>query len=152
MEHLQRIEIDWDIHKLIETERRSFDEPPYIALRRLPKLPEFRPAPAFSPVSRSLGTRVRWTDGAVAVPHGSLARMEYDRGSQVYEGQFSDGKLIVNGHAFDSLSAAANALAVTKDVKKTSLYGWNYWMAQFPGEAKWRSLKDMRNNPIVGRM
>ena len=34
------IEIDFDIHKLIELERRSFTEKPFIALRRLLKLPE----------------------------------------------------------------------------------------------------------------
>jgi hypothetical protein len=143
MEQLQRIEVDWDIHKLIETERRSFDEPPYIALRRLLKLPELKAASV--PESRSFGTGIPWTDDGVTVPHGSLARMEYDRGAQVYEGQFLNGKLVVNRQAFDSLSAAANALAVTKDGKKTSLNGWNYWKAQFPGETKWRWLKDMRH-------
>lgn len=70
--------------------------------------------------------------------------MKYDRGAQVYEGQFLNGQLVVNGERFSSLSAAANALAVTKDGRKTSLNGWNYWQAKFPGEAAWRSLKDMR--------
>jgi hypothetical protein len=143
MQQLQKIEIDWDIHKLIEGERSSFDEPPYVALRRLLKLPSLKPSPAAA--TPTMGAGLPWTDSGVTVPHGSLARMEYGRGSQVYEGQFLNGKLVVKGQAFDSLSAAADALAVTKDGKKPSLNGWLYWKAKFPGETKWRSLNDMRN-------
>lgn len=142
MDQLQKIEIDWDIHKLIETERRSFDEAPYVALRRLLRLPELKVGSASE--ARDIGTGIPWTDDGVTVPHGSLAKMEYDRGSQVYEGQFLNGRLVVNGQPFDSLSAAAIALAITKGGKKTSLNGWNYWKAKFPGETKWRTLNDMR--------
>ena len=70
--------------------------------------------------------------------------MEYLRGSQVYEGRFLDGALVVDGQSYPSLSAAANALAVTKEGTKPSLNGWIYWQAKFPGEAKWRSLFEMR--------
>ena len=142
MQQLQKIEIDWDIHKLIEGERSSFDEPPYVALRRLLKLPPLKPVAATA--AQDFGSGLPWTDSGVTVPHGSLARMEYNRGSQVYEGQFLNGKLVVKGQSFVSLSAAADALAVTKDGKKTSLNGWNYWKVKFPGETKWRALSDMR--------
>lgn len=143
MQQLQKIEIDWDIHKLIEAERSSFDEPPYVALRRLLKLP---PKPTAAPGDQEGRSGLAWSDSGVTVPHGSLARMEYNRGTQVYEGQFLDGKLVVNGQSFGTLSAAADALAVTKDGKKTSLNGWNYWKVKFPGETNWRSLKDMRRD------
>jgi hypothetical protein len=142
MQQLQKMEIDWDIHRLIEGERSSFDEPPYVALRRLLKLPPLKPAPMAG--TRNIAAGIPWSDSGVVVPHGSLAKMEYSRGSQVYEGQFLNGKLVVNGQSFDSLSAAADALAVTKDGKKTSLNGWNYWKVKFPGETTWRSLNDMR--------
>jgi hypothetical protein len=142
LQELQRIDIDWDIHKMIEAERSSFDEPPYVALRRLLKLPA--PKPATTTEKREAGPGLPWVHDGVTVPHGSLARMEYLRGSQVYEGQFLNGKLVVNGVAFDTLSAAADALAVTKKGSKPSLNGWNYWKAKFPGETKWRSLEMMR--------
>lgn len=142
MQELQRIEIDWDIHKLIEGERRSFGEPPYIALRRLLGLPPVTPSTLVSPPSAERP----WTDEGVTVPHGSLARMEYNRGAQVYEGQFLNGQLVVNGQSFDTLSAAANALAVTKDGKKTTLNGWSYWKVKLPGETDWRSLKELRRS------
>jgi hypothetical protein len=144
MQQLQKIDIDWDIHKMIEAERSSFDEPPYIALRRLLRLPA--PKRTITPEKHEVGTGLPWVDDGVTVPHGSLARMEYLRGSQVYEGQFLNGKLLVNGQAFDTLSAAADALAVTKNGSKTSLNGWNYWKAKFPGETKWRSLDIMRRD------
>jgi hypothetical protein len=50
MQQLQKIDVDWDIHKMIESERSSFDEPPYVALRRLLKLPP----PQLSPKSERL--------------------------------------------------------------------------------------------------
>lgn len=145
MQTLQKMDIDWDIHRLIEAERQGFDEPPYIALRRLLKLPApERAASGGAPVQ----TGVPWVEDGVQVPHGSLARMEYQRGSQVYEGQFLDGKLVVNGNAYDTLSAAAGAVAKTKDGTSTSLNGWLYWSAKFPGENKWRKLRDMRRKPL----
>jgi hypothetical protein len=70
--------------------------------------------------------------------------MEYLRGKQVYEGKFPNGQLVVSGQSFDTLSAAASALAATRDGAKTNLNGWLYWKAKFPGESRWRSLKDMR--------
>ena len=141
MQQLQKIEIDWEIHKLIEAERKGFDEAPYVALRRLLKLP---PITLNTSKSAAMDTGLPWRDEGVSVPHGSLARMEYLRGSQVYEGQFLNGKLVVEGQSFDSLSAAADALAVTKDGSKTSLNGWNYWQVKLPNETKWRALNAMR--------
>jgi hypothetical protein len=137
---LQKIEIDWDIHRLIEAERRGFGEPQYLALRRLLKLPDIvEPA-----VAADEG--IPWHEDGVTVPHGSGARMRYQRGRQEYKGHFLNGFLVIKGHgSFVSLSAAANALAMTKGGQKTQLNGWNYWEAKFPGESEWRSLKVMRD-------
>ena len=141
MQQLQKIEIDWDIHKLIESERDSFEEPPYVALRRLLRLP----ARAMTPVREGVESSGRpWIEDGVEVPHGSLARMEYLRGNQIYEGRFTNGKLVVNGKEFETLSAAAIALAVTKKGTKPSLNGWIYWKAKFPGESEWKSLSFLR--------
>jgi hypothetical protein len=138
---MEKIEIDWDIHKLIESERRGFDEPPYVALRRLLKLPPL--TPMASP-KETVSEGIPWSEEGVVVPHGSAARMEYLRGSQVYEGQFLNGRLVVDGQSFDTLSAAASALALTKDGSKTSLNGWQYWKVRFPSEKNWKSLDDLR--------
>lgn len=146
---LQKIEIDWDIHKLIELERSGFDEPPYVALRRLLGLSDDKDE------SNTLENAVYepgvpWTEDGVIVPHGSLARMEYEYGRQVYEGQFLNGKLVVQGQEFDTLSGAASEIAVTKAGQKTQLNGWLYWKAKFPGEKEWKALKELRSNANRG--
>ena len=141
MQQLQKIEIDWDIHKLIESERASFEEPPYLALRRLLKLPP----PTRTRIKEGVESiGLPWIEDGVEVPHGSLARMEYLRGNQIYEGRFSNGKLVVDGKEFETLSAAAIALAVTRKGTKPSLNGWIYWKAKFPGESEWKSLNYLR--------
>ena len=137
---LKEIQIDWDIHKLIEQERHGFDEPPHLALRRLLNLPD----QPLEEVSNGEGEGVPWIEDNVVVPHGSLARMEYDRGNQVYEGKFLNGKLVVSGQEFDTLSGAASAIARTRAGTKTSLNGWLYWHAKFPGDTEWRHLGTMR--------
>ena len=139
---LKKIDIDFDIHKLIEAERRSFEEPPYIALRRLLGLPELDKEELSEPVAAVEGRP--FIEDGVVIPSGSLARMKYQRGSQVYEGRFVDGMLEVDGKRYSALSSAASDLAVTKKGGKTSLNGWLYWEAKFPNECSWRSLNEMR--------
>lgn len=136
------IEIDFDIHKRIEAERKSFDEPPFLALRRLLDLPPMpiKDEDEGAPVAEGRP----WREGLVEVPHGSHARMSYQRGQQVFEGKFLNGELVVDGQSFHTLSSAASALAVTKYGDHPSLNGWNYWEAQFPGEGQWRSLGELR--------
>ncbi len=134
------IEIDFDIHKMIEAERRSFAEKPYLALRRLLGLPhtEEQEIAAVSETGRS------WQEDGVVIPHGSLARMEYARGAQKYEGQFVDGFLVVNGNPHSSLSAAAGSVAKTKDGGSPSLNGWNYWEVKLPGSDRWELMEHKR--------
>lgn len=144
--NMEKIEVDWEIYQMIEAERKGFHEPRYMALRRLLGLGV--PAPAPEPTVQTLGEGVPWTREGVTVPHGTPARMEYNRRS--YEGEFLNGRLVVNGQKFETLSAAAKALAVTKEGKKASLDGWHYWKVKLPGEMEWRSLGDMRgSNRIV---
>ena len=136
------IEIDFDIYKLIEGERRSFSEQPFHALRRLLSLPPAEEAPSDDPTNSNAGQP--WIDDGVVIPHGSLARMEYGRGSQQYSGKFLDGSLVVNGLKYQSLSEAAGALAKTKSGGATSLNGWNYWEVQLPGSDRWELLDHVR--------
>lgn len=143
MTELVPIHIDFDIYKLIESERRAFDEPQYVALRRLLRLPE--QLEGDRPETEKLTQEGRsWREGVVEIPHGTLARLEYDRGRQVYEGKFLDGLIVVGSRSFESLSEAARALAVTKKGKSPSLNGWKYWSAKLPGEQNWRTLWDLR--------
>ncbi len=65
MADLRTIQIDLDIHKLIEGERRSFGEPSHLAWRFLLRLPEPPVAPkrAEKPTQRS-GMVGRWSHAA----------------------------------------------------------------------------------------
>lgn len=146
---LRQIEIDFDIHKMIEMERRDFDEPPNAALRRLLRLPDHPTEKADTTESlldvAALKAGRPFVEGGVSVPHGSKARMTYQRGQQVYEGQFLDGKLVVNGVQYSALSPAAKALAITKNgTSPKELNGWLYWEVKFPGEIAWRKMDDLR--------
>lgn len=141
---LSTIEIDFEIHQAIEAERRGFDEPPYLALRRLLKLPDPERS-ASKREDRPVPTDGRpWREGLVEIPHGSEARMTYQRGRQIFLGQFLDGQLVVSGRVFDSLSEAASELAKTRNGTKPNLNGWEYWEVRYPGERGWRRLKDIR--------
>jgi hypothetical protein len=145
---LRSMEIDWDIHKLIESERKGFDEPPHLALRRLLNLPDQKPHRALSsesPEAEAFTNGVPWFDDGVKIPHGSKARMRYGHNKQEYFGEFLNGLLVVNGIPFDTLSKAANELARTKNGKTTQLNGWRYWEVQRPTDTNWILLGDLRD-------
>lgn len=140
---LKTIEIDFDIHKMIEAERKGFNEPEYVALRRLLKLPELSAGePEGDEINRD---GIPFREDGVEILHGSDARMRYMRGTQLYEGRFLDGKLVVDGVAYPTLSAAASDLARTKEGKKTSLNGWIYWEVKAPGTSRWKKMSDLRD-------
>ncbi len=147
--HLKTIAIDFDIHKLIEAERRSFDEPEHCALRRLLGLSDIEMA---STSTDEIGCGLPFVEDGVSVLHGSDARMRYLRNTQLYEGKFLDGKLVVNGTSYATLSAAACDLARTKEGKKTSLNGWLYWEVKFPGTSRWRKINELRRVPVSEKL
>jgi hypothetical protein len=137
MPELRTIEIDFDIHKLIEGERRSFSESPNSALRRLLKLPEIaRPEPHKQPNANGRS----WSGEGVIIPHGTAARMRYN--GRLFEGRIVDGKWVIEGKSFDSPSGAASGIAITKKGRKTRLDGWIYWEVQLNGS--WTSISALR--------
>ena len=78
------VEIDFEIHQMIELEKRGFDESDNDALRRLLRLPEPQPT---SDNSRS------WSSHGVTLPHGTELRMNY--GGQEHTGIVDNGKWLV---------------------------------------------------------
>jgi len=139
---LMPIEIDFDIHRAIENERRDFGEPPYLALRRLLKLSE---VPRISPKTEDTESTGRsWRSHGVEIPHGSEARMSYLRGAQQFSGRFVDGQLVINGRAFSTLSDAASSLARTGSGSRTQLDGWKYWEVKLLGQDQWVPIRRLR--------
>ena len=131
MSEFRTIEIDFDIHKLIEQERRSFAEEPREVLRRLLKLGE-------APAATTLAAQRGWSGLGVTLPHGTKLRMAYN--GVTYEGEIVEGIWVVAGQQFTSPSGAASGVAVTKKGKKTRLDGWNYWHVKLPGTSTWTTL------------
>ena len=136
MGDLRTIEIDFDVHKKIEAERKSFSESPNDVLRRLLKLGGAAESYAINEARRS------WSGKGVTLPHGSEVRMEYN--GRRYEGAITDGEWLVEGQRFKSPSAAAGGVAVTKDGKHTRLDGWNYWSVKRPGDGDWVAIRALR--------
>jgi hypothetical protein len=138
------IEIDFDIHRLIESERRGFEEPENAALRRLLKLPEppSQSAPA-TRIEQSAVTEVEpWSWKGVQLPHGTDLRMEY--AGQIVHGRVEQGRWVVEGKHYKSPSDAAGSSVKTKDGSTTNLNGWMYWEIKRPGESNWRRLQSMK--------
>jgi hypothetical protein len=134
------IEVDFDVHRCIENERRSFEETPNDALRRLLKLGEAKPVPPEQPDSAPT-RRKSWSDKGVTLPHGTMIRMSY--ANRRYDGQIIDGMWVVGDQAFNSPSGAAGGIALTKAGTPTQLNGWNYWEVKLPAEDDWKPLRSM---------
>jgi hypothetical protein len=133
------MEIDFDVHKLIEAERRGFDDPPLSALRRLLGLGDAAP---LLPSPKSSQSGRPWTDEGVMLPHGTLVKMKYGR--HTYEGQILDGQWIIDGQVYDSPSGAAIGVARTKKGTTTHLNGWRYWQVKRAQDLTWTSLQALR--------
>lgn len=143
MPSLRTIGVDFDVHRCIENERRSFDESPNYALRRLLGLGEPRiDAPKEQEPDARHGKS--WADKGVVLPHGTPVRMTYN--DRIYEGQIVEGRWVIDGREFDSPSGAASGIARTKKGGTTRLDGWIYWEVRLPGENQWSRLEALRQN------
>jgi len=136
---MRTIEIDFDIHRLIQLERRSFDEPEYAALRRLLKL-----GPPNVEVLHDAETRSMrpWSKSGVTLPHGTELRMEYN--GILHLGRISDGFWEVEGNREKSPSGAASAVARTRDGSPVNVNGKAYWHVRRPGDTDWTPYSDLK--------
>ncbi|MCC5972442.1 MAG: hypothetical protein JJT81_00155 [Rubellimicrobium sp.] len=135
---MRTIDIDFDIHRLIQLERRSFDEPEYVALRRLLKL---GPPPEDETPQKDKSMRP-WSKGGITLPHGTELRMEYN--GILHLGRIADGMWEVEGHREKSASGAASAVARTRDGGKVNINGKAYWQVRRPGDTDWTPYADLK--------
>jgi len=132
MPEFRTIEIDFDIHKLIEAERLSFSETPSEVLRRILGIGEAKPEIKNPRSGKS------WSAYGVILPHGTALRMTYN--GVEHSGVIDDGMWLVDGEEYSSPSGAASAVAKTKRGKATRLDGWRYWHVKKPDSADWTEL------------
>jgi len=141
------IEIDFDVHRLIEIERRGFDETPNDVLRRLLGCEPNNEPVKITGNKQLATTRQRpWSTDGVTLPHGTSIRMSYN--GHIYSGSIQDGFWVVGGEKFTSPSGAAGGVAITKKGTKTKLDGWIYWQVKRPGDTDWTVVQDLRPKPV----
>ncbi len=124
------IEIDFDVHKLIEGEKKSFAESDNLALRRLLRLPATEDKTAPSPESGR-----EWFGEGVTLPHGTELRMTYNGRLHAHR-KIEDGQWKVEAGSYSSPSAAAGGVARTKKGDKTNLDGWNIGRRNSPAKQR----------------
>ncbi len=138
---LRTIEIDFDIHQMIELERRGFDEPEYIALRRLLGLPT--PKTGMEIASSAEKTKGRsWSGKGVVLPHGTKLQMKYK--GRIFRGCIENGVWVIDGQQAKSPSDAAGVVAELSNGKRVSLNGWIYWEVKRPNDTEWRPIEELR--------
>lgn len=130
------IAIDFDVHKAIEADRKSFNETENDVLRRLLGIGKVDEKAATPAVGRA------WASKGVVLPHGTELRMEYN-GVQ-YSAIIDDGAWTAGGKRFAGPSPAAAAVATTRSGRTPSLNGWIYWQAKLPETSTWVPISTMR--------
>lgn len=135
MNENRMIEIDLNIHKIIEDNRQSFSETENEILCRILKIQ----APAIT--QKNTPTGKAWMQKGVVLPHGTLLRAEYN--GTVYSGIVENGVWIVEGKKFTSPSGAMR-IAHTKIGTTPSLNGWIYWEVKRPIDTKWIAIKSLK--------
>lgn len=149
------IEIDFQVHQMIELERQSFEDTPNAVLRRKYGLEDLKPNEPLRADQRTSAPTLHTITSAghpwkgkgkstgLVLPHGTDLRMSYN--DQLYTGRVDSGSLVFEGQRFSSPSGAANELCRTRDGRKTNLNGKDIITARLPGETKWALLKDIEN-------
>ena len=138
------IEVDFDVHKIIEAERQNFDDPPNSALRRLLGIDGEATNESSSGSGKppdDMSGRA-WSGKGITLPHGTKLRMEYN-GREIL-GEIGQGYWLVEGGRYSSPSDAAGSTARTKSGDLTNLNGWNYWEVKRPQDPSWIRLNRLR--------
>ena len=78
-----------------------------------------------------------WRTRGVTFPPGTEFRATYK--GETYTARVDDGRLVFNGKAYDSASAAA--VAVTGGIP---VNGWRFWECRLPGQSEWQLIDSLR--------
>ena len=132
------IEIDFEVHQIIELEKKGFHESDNGVLRRLLRLDE-NVADGQSSVDE---VGVSWVGKGVELPQGTKLRMFYNKKEHL--GNIQDGKWSVQERLCSSPSQAAGIVAGGK-----SLNGWLYWSVKRPSDTDWIPINSLRVIPSL---
>lgn len=143
---MKTIEIDFDVHRAIEAERRGFHDTPNAVLRRLLQL---GPAPAEpgegfadAPMALLAPPERAWVWKGLELPHGTELRLSY-AGVEA-RGQVLGGELNFSGASYRSPSPAVARAVETARGDKVQVNGWKHMDARRPGDDRWIPLDELR--------
>lgn len=152
MRTYRSINIDLDVHKVIENGRQAFSEDANTVLRRLLGLSTAIPVTSelsSSPPPQNSPAKDRsWSCEGICLPYGTKFRMTYN--NHTHQGEIVDGMWVINGTVYSSPSGAAIAVARTRRGKPTRLNGWSLWEVKRPEDQTWIKLDDLRPKPTLG--
>jgi hypothetical protein len=138
------LEIDLELHRLIELVRQSFSESQRDIIKRV--LRSATPSTDGYIQQEKITYRAEnggaWHGDGYSLPDGTKCRMRYN-GIQ-YDCKIENGQWNSGGVVYKSPSQAASALGVTKKGKRTQLDGFKYWEVKIPGSESWVWLRDLR--------
>lgn len=129
-EKMKTVEIDLEIHRLIEANRTSFDEPRLTILRRLLGLSSI---PTEEQKQGPSGLNL--SDG-VFLPDGTRFKRIY-KGKE-YQAEVRGGQIALDGKKYKSPSGAAMAIT------GSPVNGWRFWQVKKPEDSEWRLLDQIR--------
>jgi hypothetical protein len=138
------VDVDLDVHRVIEAARQSFDESHNLILRRLLGIDASGPQPAESSRAKGGGavnggwSKIDRFGRSIFLPDGTELRAAY--AGKAVEGEIVAGMWVVAGHAYNSPSAALNANVRTRDGNPVNLNGWRHWEVKVPGTDTWIRL------------
>ena len=133
------IDVDLDLHRLIESRRGSFADTPNDVLRRLLGLAQLD-----EPEVDMASGGGAWSGKGVSLPAGTQLRMSYN--GQTGYAAIRSGAWWVGNKRFFSPSGAASAVARTKQGFTTKLPGWRYWEVKRPSDQEWVPISRLRSH------
>ena len=78
------------------------------------------------------------------VPHGTPLRAKYK--GREYHAQVENGRVLLNGRRFDSLSSAAVGVIRSTGSNRPTENGWRVWEAKHPVSDEWVTVGDLYLN------
>lgn len=144
----RNIEIDFDVHRRIEAERRSFDDPPNAVLRRLLGIdgnddnPLEHSSPAQAPEALPPDPEASWTKKGLRLRAGTELKVKYSE-VEVY-GRVAQGRLAFDGGSYDAPSKAVMEVVRERRGNAVSINGWKHLYVREPGHGSWMALDQLR--------
>jgi len=129
------IEIDLEVHRLIETNRLSFDEPEGDILRRMVGL---KPLEKQKPTGKGLDL-----GHGVILPDDTLLRGMHNRVE--HQAEIIGGWILLNGKRYKSPSGAATAIRGYPE------NGWRFLQVKRPQDSEWVPLKKLRKEESIAK-